>query len=391
MYHAPLIDPGTELRTVVQTERFRIRPMTVQDVIRDYEAVASSPELLGARRSATPTAVPTPYTFEHGTALELRRDADDHDETGDGVSIPCDDGSVVTVTPMGGLFGHASAGSICPARSTPRSRRCSTRPSSRGTSSASRARCSRPTDELRIIQYFDDGVYYEPDVVAYQVPGYPQIQIVSNIELEGKPIGYANRRGMEWRSDLSGMPVLPKASMMYAIEVPELGGETYFANGHLAYETLPPARRAELDGLDATYSWVTLQRWLAAASGTWEPHDDEAARRHPDVVRPLVRVHPVTGRKALFFSVEEITSLTDLDSAETQRAAGGTDRAHDVDAARVYRHDWSVGDVLVWDNRCLMHSVCEYNYEGQRRLMHQLNGADARSAEQTVAVIPVSV
>jgi taurine dioxygenase len=55
----------------------------------------------------------------------------------------------------------------------------------------------------------------------------------------------------------------------------------------------------------------------------------------------------------------------------------------------VLRHDWSVGDVVVWDNRCLMHSVCEYNYEGQRRLLHQLNGADARSADQTIAVIPV--
>ena len=72
MYHAPLIDPGTELRTVVQTERFRIRPMTVQDVIRDYEAVASSPELLGAA-FGDPDAVPTPYTFEHGTRARAEK------------------------------------------------------------------------------------------------------------------------------------------------------------------------------------------------------------------------------------------------------------------------------------------------------------------------------
>jgi hypothetical protein len=63
MYHPPLIEPGTELVTVVETDHFRIRPMTVQDVIRDYEAVASSPELLGAA-FGDPTAVPMPYTFE---------------------------------------------------------------------------------------------------------------------------------------------------------------------------------------------------------------------------------------------------------------------------------------------------------------------------------------
>ena len=98
----------------------------------------------------------------------------------------------------------------------------------------------------------------------------------------------------------------------------------------------------------------------------------------------------MTGRKALFFSIEEITELTGLDGAQTRALLERLIEHMTSTPNVVYRHDWSVGDVLVWDNRCLMHSVCEYNYEGQRRLMHQLNGADARSAEQTIAVIPVS-
>ncbi len=104
-----------------------------------------------------------------------------------------------------------------------------------------------------------------------------------------------------------------------------------------------------------------------------------------------MRVHPVTGRKALFFSIEEIIELTGLDTKETRALLERLIEHMTTTPHVVYRHDWTVGDLLVWDNRCLMHSVCEYNYEGQRRLMHQLNGADDTSAEQTIAVLPVSV
>jgi taurine dioxygenase len=310
--------------------------------------------------------------------------------TAGGVRLRADDGTEITITPLGGLFGARVTGVDLSRPLDPSVVTLLDQAFVAWHILCFPSQVLTPADELRVIEYFDDGVYHEPDTVAYQVPGYPQIQIVSNIEVDGRAIGYTNRRGMEWHSDLSGMPVMPKASMMYAIEVPESGGETYFANGHVAYETLPAVEREYLDGLDATYSWVTLQKWLAEASGTWTPHDATTAAKHPDVVRPLVRTHPVTGRKALFFSIEEIVALTGLDHAETrallERLVGHMTSTPHV----VYRHDWSVGDVLLWDNRCLMHSVCEYNYDGQRRLMHQLNGADARSDEQTIAVIPVN-
>jgi len=311
--------------------------------------------------------------------------------TRDGVTVSCDDGTKVTITPIGGLFGANITGVDLSKSLDPSVVAVLEQAFVAWHVLRFPDQVLTPADELRVMEYFDDGVYHEPDVIAYQVPGYPEIQIVSNIEIDGEPIGYTNRRGMEWHSDLSGMPVMPKASMMYAIEVPESGGETYFANGHLAYETLPAVERQYLDGLDATYSWVTLQRWLAEASGTWEPHDEKTAARHPDVVRSLVRPHPVTGRKALFFSIEEIKELSGLDRSRTRTLLEQLIEHMTSTPHVVYRHDWSVGDVLVWDNRCLMHSVCEYNYQGQRRLMHQLNGADARSAEQTIAVIPVSV
>ncbi len=311
--------------------------------------------------------------------------------TANGVTLQADDGTAMTITPLGGLFGARVSGVDLSRPLDPSVVALLDQAFAAWHILLFPSQVITPADELRVMEYFDDGIFQVPDTVPYQVPGYPEIQIVSNIEVDGSAIGYTNRRGMEWHSDLSGMPVMPKASMMYAIEVPETGGETYFANGHLAYETLPPAEREHLDGLDATYSWVTLQKWLAEASGTWEPHDAETAAKHPDVVRSLVRTHPVTGRKALFFSIEEIVLLSGFDQDETRRLLERLIDHMTSTPFVVYKHDWSVGDVLVWDNRCLMHSVCEYNYAGQRRLMHQLNGADARSAEQTIAVLPVGV
>jgi taurine dioxygenase len=307
----------------------------------------------------------------------------------DGVDVACDDGTELRISSLGGLFGARVEGVDLSRPLHP-----SVVNALVDAFHAWHLLCFpdqrvEPDDELRVIGYFDDGVYCEPDTVAYAVPGYPAIQIVSNIEVDGAAIGYTNRRGMEWHSDLSGMPVMPKASLMYAIEVPGSGGETYFANGHVAYETLSPARREHLAGLAARYSWNTLQRWLAEASGTWEPMSAETAARHPDVVRPIVRVHPVTGRKALFFSIEEIVEIDGMDRLQTRALLEELIAHMTTTPHAIYRHDWIAGEVVVWDNRCLMHSVCPYNYEGQRRLMHQLNGADARSAEQTIAVIPV--
>jgi taurine dioxygenase len=306
-----------------------------------------------------------------------------------GVTIPCEDGTEVTVTPLGGVFGASVSGVDLSKPLHPSVIAVIDQAFIAWHVLRFPDQDLSPADEVRAMGYFDDGVYTELDGAA-AIPEFPSIQIVSNIEVDGHAIGYTNKRGMEWHSDLSGMPVMPRASMMYAIEVPETGGETYFANGHLAYETLPVHERQYLEGLDSTYSWVTLQKWLAEASGTWEPYDAATAAKYPDVVRSLVRVHPVTGRKALFFSIEEITELTGLDTKETRALLERLIEHMTSTPHVVYRHDWSVGDLLVWDNRCLMHSVCEYNYEGQRRLMHQLNGADDTSAEQTIAVLPVS-
>jgi taurine dioxygenase len=126
----------------------------------------------------------------------------------------------------------------------------------------------------------------------------------------------------------------------------------------------------------ARYSYITLHRWLAEASGRSTYMTEEQMARFPDVDRPLVRTHPVTGRKALWFSIEEIVDIDGMGHEAARDLLLGLIQGMTTTPHVVYRHDWQPGDMVVWDNRCLMHSVSEYNYEGQRRLMHQITGKD---------------
>jgi taurine dioxygenase len=242
-----------------------------------------------------------------------------------------------------------------------------------------------PADEVRTMHYFND-VSNPEDVNGgvdnRRIEGFPSIVVLSNIVREdGTPIGSTNRKGMEWHTDGSGWQLPPLASTIYAIEVPENGGgETYFANGYLAFEALSPEERELLDGMVAHYSYITLHKWLSESIGQTPYLSEEQMARFPDVDRPLVRTHPVTGRKALWFSIEEIVDIDGMGNKSARDLLLGLIQTMTTTPHVVYRHDWQPGDLVLWDNRCLMHSVSEYNYEGYRRLMHQITGKDLHFA-----------
>ncbi|OWY59377.1 hypothetical protein B7486_74895, partial [cyanobacterium TDX16] len=151
-------------------------------------------------------------------------------------------------------------------------------------------------------------------------------------------------------------------------------------NGFTAYEMLSPERKAEIEHMQCTYSYVTLSRWLKEAAGRTDFLTEEEAAKYPDVVRPLVRTHPVTGRKALWFSIEEITQIDDLSYEASRELLLELIEHMTSDEHMYYVHRWEQGQLIHWDNRSLMHSVSEYNYEGQRRLMHQITGKDLEFA-----------
>ena len=198
---------------------------------------------------------------------------------------------------------------------------------------------------------------------------YPMITPVVKLESE------RNNFGGVWHSDTTYLQVPPMASMLYAIELPPVGGDTEFANQYLAYETLSPGMRAMLDGLVGVSSSMkaeaskTREDRLRAAGQEVKPLEAE---------HPIVRTHPETGRKALFLNV-----------GHTARIKGWTEKEsagllaflfdHQIRPEFTCRFRWQPGSLAFWDNRSAMHNAIN-DYHGYRRVLHRITLAGDRPA-----------
>ena len=188
---------------------------------------------------------------------------------------------------------------------------------------------------------------------SFQLAGHPEIMIVSNIKENGVPIGLGDA-GVFWHSDLSYVEKPSLGSMLHAQELPSEGGDTLFANQHTAYEALPEALKARLDGLQAEHSYLTQYEALRARS-PWRPKlTQEQLDQVRPTVHPVVRTHPETGRKALFVSEHFTTRVLGLPEAES-RALLDELFALSTRPEHVYRHVWQPHDMVFWDNRSVMH------------------------------------
>lgn len=127
---------------------------------------------------------------------------------------------------------------------------------------------------------------------------------------------------------------------------------------------------------NAIYSRVHLADQFAKADNMPNPMSGAEPARFPDQVRPLVNVHPMTGRKALLVSIEQCRELEGMDQDTSRRC---NEKLLDVITApeRVYRHRWQARDLVVWDNRCMLHSPTPYTYSHQRRRLHRINGLES--------------
>ncbi len=187
----------------------------------------------------------------------------------------------------------------------------------------------------------------------FQLADHPEILIVSNVLKDGKPIGLGDA-GHFWHSDLSYKETPSLGSLLHAIELPEEGGDTLFANMHTAWDTLPAALQRRVEGLTAEHTYLARYAELQARS-PWRPNltPEQIAQVKP-VVHPVVRTHPETGRKALFVSEHFTTKIVGLPEDES-RALLDELFAHSVKPAHVYRHQWREHDLVFWDNRSLLH------------------------------------
>ena len=205
----------------------------------------------------------------------------------------------------------------------------------------------------------------------YLLDGHPEILVLSNRRVNGEYVGVENA-GDYWHSDLSYMERPSQGSLLYALEVSAEGGDTEWSNQYEAYDTLPAAMRERIDGLRARHSF---NRFRNSRVEVPPQHSKGARARYeavspPDAIHPVVRTHPVTGRKALFVSPRFTIAIEDLPDDEGEALLDQL-IAHATRPEFIYRHRWRAGDLVLWDNRCLLHLACRGIPETQIRHMHR--------------------
>jgi taurine dioxygenase len=205
------------------------------------------------------------------------------------------------------------------------------------------------------------------------VEGLPEIYIVSNVTVNGQPIGSLGSGEAVWHTDMSYLDVPPMASMLYALEVPPAGGNTSFCSMYAVYEALPDELKRRIENMkikhDGTYNSGGYLRQGVTAT------DDP--RTSPGAVHPLVCTHPDTGRRMLYLGRRRNAYLMGLELAESEALL---DELWDFVARRefAWEHVWQVGDLVLWDNRCTMHRRDPFDASA-RRIMHrtQIKGSAA--------------
>lgn len=200
----------------------------------------------------------------------------------------------------------------------------------------------------------------------------PEIVVVSNVVEDGQAIGVLRDAEVVWHSDNSYRETPMSFSALYALEVPASGGDTGFANMHLALETLPVDLRRRIETLtikhDMTYNSAGDLR-----QGFRHVTDPRAA---PGPSHPIVRTHPETGYNALYLGRRPNAYVNGL-SLEASEQLLNTLWSHATQPQFSWHHQWRVGDIVIWDNRAVMHHRDPFD-PGARRIMHRLSGKGDR-------------
>jgi taurine dioxygenase len=194
------------------------------------------------------------------------------------------------------------------------------------------------------------------------VRNHPAVMLVSNVREDGKPIGALPDGEMHFHTDQCHQERPAKASMLYALEVPSMGGNTLFANGYRAYETLPPEIKRRIEGRKA----VNAYDYDAAAT----KRGTRLAPSVPSYAHPVVRTHPATGRKALYVNRLMTVRIEGLPVQESDELLAIL-FDHQERREFIYEHVWRPGDLLIWDNRCTLHARTDFS-PNERRLMRRV-------------------
>lgn len=224
---------------------------------------------------------------------------------------------------------------------------------------------------------------FQPNLVkAGKDAAYPQVSFISNIVENNRPLGMLGDGELVWHTDQSSFEITPSATILYGVEVPAGQGFTEFLNAELAFETLPPALRQQVASLrlkhDDTYDSAGHRR------AGYEPVVD--VRASPGAIHPLVVTHPETGRNALYLGRRPNAYILGLTIDESEALL---DRlwAHTVEPQFIWRQEWVSGDLLVWDNRSVMHRRTPFDPTARRMLRRVvIQGSRPRFADAPYSV-----
>jgi taurine dioxygenase len=194
---------------------------------------------------------------------------------------------------------------------------------------------------------------------------HPEMNVISNVKVDGVPIGGLGDGEAIWHADMTYVEKPPMGAMLYALEVPPAGGDTYWANMYLAYETLPADLKARIAGRravhDATYNSAGERR-----KGYGDVADP---RRAPGARHPLVATHPETKRPCLFLGRRRNSYIEGLELEESDALLDALWK-HATQPRFAFRQQWRAGDLLLWDNRCTLHRRDAFDPKA-RRVMHR--------------------
>jgi taurine dioxygenase len=228
-----------------------------------------------------------------------------------------------------------------------------------------------PAEVVRFAQRFGELLVHAHN--KFGLPGCPQLSIISNIVEDGRQIGVPDA-GLVWHTDGSYLDHPDMYSFLHGIEIPEQGGRTLgntlYASTTAAYDALPDATRRRIDGRTAMHSFAHHSVRRAERGGTRIELTDDLRKKIPDVEQPMVRIHPVTGRRCLYVSEGHTTHVVGM-AADESAALLAELWAHLRGPGFVYRHVWRTHDLLVWDN-CATQHLATRDYElPLRRRMHR--------------------
>jgi taurine dioxygenase len=208
----------------------------------------------------------------------------------------------------------------------------------------------------------------------YHPPGFsrtlPGIMMISNIRENGEPIGALPDGEMMFHHDMIHKEIPSKATLLYSVEIPSRGGNTLFASGYAAYDTLDPAIRNRLEGKRALhhYNYGSTQRG-----------DNRGTEAFNECIHPVFRTHEETKRKAVYVNRLMTVKVIDMDEAESGRLLNAV-FDHSERPEFVYEHEWRTGDLLLWDNRCSSHARTDFPSTERRLMLRTTIAGDTRPA-----------